>query len=274
MVPRPFQHGGKADAYPLAILTFDVRVEPVMGLPPPADSGLARSLAQSLGGYGFTATSRENAAAHFVLVGVYMAAPREPRDADHAFVQWTILNTEGTAVGLHWQELDVARPRWRREDAALWRALSGEVAKPLAALLDKESSVQTAAGVAGERGVYVKGVTGAPGEGNRELANAMRNALRSDGQDLGEDASQAAFIIQGEVTVDPPVNGAQRVELRWIVTDKEGERLGEAAQENTVPAGSLDRYWGPVATYAATAAAEGIDGIVQRAASRQTNRLH
>lgn len=268
MVPRPFQHDEKADVYPLTILPFDVRVEPIMGLPPQAAAGLARSLAQSLGGYGFTATSRSGAAAHFIIVGVYVATTREIPETDRASVQWTLFDTERAAVGQHPQTLDLAPSMGQWQESGLWYAVADEAAEPLAALLEKEADVETVVDNVGH-GVFVRGVSGAPGEGDRELANAMRNALRSDGQELEEEASQASFFVQGEVTIDPPLNGAQRVELRWVVTDKEGKRLGEAAQENTVPAGSLDGYWGPVATYAAIAAAEGIDGIVQKAKSRQ-----
>lgn len=270
IVPRPFQYDEKTDAYPLTALRFDVRVEPVMGLPQSAATDLARSLAQSLGGYGFTATSRGGAASQFIIVGVYVAAPRDASEPDLASVQWTLFDTERAAVGRHWQQVDLTPREGQGADSALWSALAGEAAKPLAALLEEGSVTQTAVDDADGRGIFVKGVSGAPGNGDRELASAMRNALRSDGQDVQEDASRAVFFIQGEVTVDPPVNGAQRVELRWIVTDKEGEKLGEAAQENAVPAGSLDGYWGPVAAYAAAAAADGIDGIVQRAKRRES----
>jgi hypothetical protein len=107
-------------------------------------------------------------------------------------------------------------------------------------------------------------VIGASGHGNRELAEAMRLAMGGTGLPVVEDRREGALTIVGEVEVKPSDGAQQAVALNWKVLAPNGALLGTIAQNNTVPAGSLDRGWGDTAMYAAEAAAGGIFELLSK----------
>jgi hypothetical protein len=107
-------------------------------------------------------------------------------------------------------------------------------------------------------------VVGASGHGNRELAEAMRLAMGGTGLPVVEDRREGALTIVGEVEVKPADGAQQAVALNWKVLAPNGALLGTIAQNNTVPAGSLDRGWGETAMYAAEAAAGGIFELLSK----------
>jgi hypothetical protein len=104
----------------------------------------------------------------------------------------------------------------------------------------------------------VRIVTGAPGDGNESLTSSIKAALRSNDMTVTEDPRQAAYEIRGRVVVGPAVNGRQQTRIVWRVNTIDGDEVGQAIQENTVIAGSLDGEWGRVAAIVSEAAVSGI----------------
>ena len=107
----------------------------------------------------------------------------------------------------------------------------------------------------------IQGVSGAPGDGNRELARAIREALRLRDFQVTDDPRQAAFRLIGQVDMTQPNAGRQHVKITWRVTTMNGGNVGRATQENTIPAGSLDGNWGQVADMIGNAAVDGIQEL-------------
>ena len=68
----------------------------------------------------------------------------------------------------------------------------------------------------------------------------------------------AAYRVEGTVTVGEAKQGKQPIHIEWLVRDPQGKKLGTVSQRNEIPEGSLDGEWGPTATQAAGAAAQGI----------------
>ncbi len=114
------------------------------------------------------------------------------------------------------------------------------------------------------RYVAVPMVKGATGSGNAELTGAMRQVLADAGWPVLEKPQADAIIIIGRVSMAKPSGDSQLVKLTWIAQTPKGKKLGEIAQENAVPAGSLDNLWGENAGFAAEAAAEGIFKLIQQ----------
>lgn len=114
------------------------------------------------------------------------------------------------------------------------------------------------------RAVALTGVEGAPGDGNRELAVAMRKVLTRAGWPVVSQPRDDALTISGDVEVGPKSGSVQKVALAWSVSSPDGKLLGTIKQANNVPAGSLDGAWGKTADYAAQAGAEGIFKLVQK----------
>ncbi len=112
--------------------------------------------------------------------------------------------------------------------------------------------------------IAVPMVSGAPGSGNEELASAMRRAMRRAGLPVINDRSEGALTIAGEVDIKQADGREQTVALAWKVLDTNGNLIGTIAQNNQIPAGSLDRGWGQTANHAAEAAAGGIFQLLSR----------
>jgi hypothetical protein len=114
------------------------------------------------------------------------------------------------------------------------------------------------------KAVAVLAVKGAPGEGNAELTNAMRETLKEAGWPVLSKPRPDALTISGKVKVDPAKGETQKVALAWTVSSPDGRKLGTISQANDIPVGSLDDGWGDDAFYVAQAAAGGIYDLVKR----------
>lgn len=119
--------------------------------------------------------------------------------------------------------------------------------------------------------VDVPPVTGAPGDGNLALTTQLRALLAKLGPMVQDTPANADFIVQGQVKVVPIADNQQRVEIQWIVTTPTGDERGRVVQLNNVPAGSLNGYWGEIATVVAQEAAGGIRDVILRQSGRDPN---
>ncbi|MFY0611968.1 MAG: hypothetical protein JXQ99_10620 [Hyphomicrobiaceae bacterium] len=121
---------------------------------------------------------------------------------------------------------------------------------------------------AGPVTALVPQVVGAPGDGSRSLASALRNELLRNGIKPSPPGTPA-YRVEGKVKVGPVENGQQPIRIDWVVRDPKGANLGTVSQENKIPGGSLNGQWGQTASAAATAATQGILKLLpKRTASR------
>jgi hypothetical protein len=112
--------------------------------------------------------------------------------------------------------------------------------------------------------VAVPLVEGAPGDGARALARAMAAALRHAHITVADKAEQP-WVVAGRVAVARPVQKQQHVEIVWELRRPDGQKIYEVKQENDVPAGQLDGPWGDIAWSVATAAAEALVPLIEKA---------
>ena len=266
-IPQPFRHTPETPARPLLEPSDEVgiRVAPVDGPPVPLARLLAQSVADELKELEVPATAIAGSASRYVLHG------RAEKNTDHAnlpyimVIHWTLFDRTGEVVGTHTQGIEGTWWQWEYGDPRIIRATGKSAAKPIAAMVvddDEAAAVPTAPRAAM---LLLEEVEGAPGDGNRSLGRAMRIALRSAGIGLTDDAEIADFILRGTVDVGEPAGGRQAVRIVWTLTTPDGESVGTATQENTVAAHSLDGAWGRVAVYAAAAALDGIERMLEPA---------
>jgi hypothetical protein len=107
-------------------------------------------------------------------------------------------------------------------------------------------------------------VTGAPGDGNVALTRQMRTMLSQVGPVVQDTATGVDFIVRGTVKLVAIAGDQQRVEIQWSVATPSGDERGRVVQLNNVPAGSLNGYWGDVATAVAQEAAGGVRDVILR----------
>jgi hypothetical protein len=111
-------------------------------------------------------------------------------------------------------------------------------------------------------------VIGAPGDGNLALTKQMRTMLARLGPMVQDTATGADFILRGTVRMVPITGGQERVEIQWSLATPTGDERGRVIQLNDVPAGSLNGYWGDVATAVAQEAAAGVRDVILRQSGR------
>lgn len=106
--------------------------------------------------------------------------------------------------------------------------------------------------------VWVRAISGAPGDGDVVLPQALRRALTSAGVNVIETEDPKAVQIEGRVQVSDLNASAQLLKLSWRVLAPGGEEIGVIDQENQVAPGQIDTHWGEIAYLAADGAKDGI----------------
>ncbi len=105
-------------------------------------------------------------------------------------------------------------------------------------------------------------VSGAPGDGNSSLAAAMRRELTDKGVQVADAGGATAYRVAADVKIKPPKDGMQAIAINWTINDPKGTEVAKITQNNEVPAGFLDKSWGPSAEDAAKAASVQIKQVI------------
>ena len=125
----------------------------------------------------------------------------------------------------------------------------------------------------GRTRLLIRGVVGAPGDGDQTLASSITELLKK--QDIAivnDPQGKADLVLTADVTVARPKAGKQSVKIVWHLRRQDGAEIGTVGQENDVPAGLLDGPWGDVAYDVAVAAQDGIMTLVARGAPQSPGK--
>jgi len=108
-------------------------------------------------------------------------------------------------------------------------------------------------------------VTGAPGDGQQALTEALTRLLKLNDVYIQTRPAPGRFHVTGTVEVAPAADPTrERVTLLWRVLTEDGEELGRLTQDNEIPAGMLDGRWGDTAYAVAEATLAGVGEILVR----------
>jgi len=84
-------------------------------------------------------------------------------------------------------------------------------------------------------------------------------------------------ILSATIDVSPveeeTTTPLDRVSIEWIIMEVDGTELGQMNQNNVVPRGQLDERWGSVASLAAQAAVETLEGVLGQIATSKKLQL-
>jgi len=121
-------------------------------------------------------------------------------------------------------------------------------------------------GLSGKRafGLWLDEVTGAPGNGNAALTQAIYTDLKSHELPFALTPGLASHYIQGVVDVAVRSATQEHVTIVWVVSNAEGDEIGRVSQRNDIVRGSLHGDWGETAVYAAHGGLEGVLAILER----------
>ena len=178
---------------------------------------------------------------------------------------FTVTDPSGKDAG-HSQGRPVDPEAWANADPKTLRQVATEDAPGIVSLLSSIQAARLASDpnslVNRPAKIYLKGVTGAPGDGNAALARQMRARLPAQGEVVQDTADAADFTLEGDVKTAPGAGGTTRVEIQWIVDDATGLERGRIVQINEVPPGTVDGMWGDVAYVVAQEAAGGVKEVI------------
>jgi hypothetical protein len=187
---------------------------------------------------------------------------------------YTILDPRGKNDG-KWQGKAVSAADWANASSETLSQAAADAAPGIADLL---TGIQATLQQANPNSLYNRParvqllpVTGAPGDGNTALTSQMRTILSKLGPIVQDTPTNADFIVKGQVVVVPIAGGQQRVEIQWHVLTPSGDERGRVVQLNDVPAGTLNGYWGDIATVVAQEAAGGVRDVILRQSGRDPN---
>lgn len=185
---------------------------------------------------------------------------------------YTVTNPAGVSQGTT-QGTPIPTAQWASGDPQVLKTAAVQAAPGIASLL---SHIEAARRQSDPNSllnrptrIYLAGVTGAPGDGNRSLPREMRIKLEANGFVVQDTPKNADFEVKGEVNTGAGINGTTRIEMQWTIADSRSER-GRILQINEVDPHAISPYWGDTAVAAATEAANGIKTVVNNA----TNGYH
>tara|TARA_R100001129_G_scaffold107725_1_gene73717 strand:+ start:19 stop:435 length:417 start_codon:yes stop_codon:yes gene_type:complete len=119
---------------------------------------------------------------------------------------------------------------------------------------------------------------GAPGDGNTALARSAGALLKARGITVdNREMDENSVILSATIDVSPveeeTTTPLDRVSIEWIIMEVDGTELGQMNQNNVVPRGQLDERWGSVASLAAQAAVETLEGVLGQIATSKKLQL-
>ncbi|MEZ5670444.1 MAG: hypothetical protein R3F55_24025 [Alphaproteobacteria bacterium] len=249
----------------LALLPADrvgIVVQPVTGVSEPFATEMAAAAADALQQRNVPASLRGGAASSYFLSGD-MGMSQNDNGTVTLRVTWDLTGPDGALVGSHTQHRDSPPPSERTGD--LLRQMAADAAPQIAAMIQTGAPPPpvAATAAAADNAVSIGAIAGAPGRGEAELEAALIASLPLYGVAVQPGAGDG-LRLDGAVTLTPVDAGTERIRLTWRLLDGAGTELGQLAQENDIPAGSLDGDWGEVAYLIADGVAAGIAQIIDR----------
>jgi hypothetical protein len=271
-LPRPFEDNPGATA-----LRLSVPPPSRLAVPAPANALLSDGAAEILAGAMADALVVEEvpAVAERVKPGDWRLVMTAKMQGDSVVPTYAVDNPSGHEEGST-SGAPVPAQVWADGDPAALKQAAVSAAPAVANLLTAIEAAERQADpnslMNRPARVYVREVTGAPGDGDISLTREIKLNLPQMGEAVQDNPIGADFTVAGVVKITPVPDGQSRVEIRWGVLDAAGKEAGAVTQINQIQAGSLDHYWGDVALVVAQEAAGGIkDVILNQANPLRTN---
>lgn len=301
-LPRPFEGAGREGDPSLLELrdTGTVRVEGGEDLPEGAAKHLARAMARALRSRDIPAYSDSAIGGDYILRPNITANLIETGAS--VDVTWVLMRPDGLAIDTTSAQGQLAVDQWfapsptgpeegslavPKELVEKVRDLGGIAQDPQQETYDAlvaQSADKIAYMITGDRTalraapvmkVALIDFAGAPGDGNTALARSAGALLQAKGIDIDNTDIGDHSVILSATTQVTPVDKSKsktpvdRVLIEWVIMDVDGSELGQMTQNNVVPHGSLDARWGTIASLAAQAAVESLEGVLGQIANRK-----
>jgi len=197
---------------------------------------------------------------HFVLSGYAEQNTTDPRVRYRRVLHWMLSDASGRLISTYAHGVEGSEQEWDFGDAQLLAAIGIGTAGPVSQMVLKETKTKVPIDPL-RRGLLVERVTGLGDEDAEILTRAVGKALRTSDVLVTGDPRQAAFRLAGHVEILPAKDGFNDIRIVWRVLTMEREELGNAVQENRLPAGTLNGRWATISPSVADAAAVGVEHV-------------
>jgi len=265
-LPKPFRPAtlSAPEALTSGDIGAGVRVQISSGVTAQTAKFLAETVASRLVERGVPSNLGAKGAYQYSLDGQVVVTEAWMDGQPAAKIHWRLYGFDGKLLHSFTNDLPGTVAEWAGGAPKLLAAVGNEAAGLVINVVQPEDETLKAA-VPMLSGVWIKPISGTPGDGEKSLIRAMRFALTGAGIVVTRDQAVARHILEGDFWLGSPKNGVQEVKLDWIVKYREGGVVGRAVQRNSVPAGTFDGAWGEVGTNIAAAAVGGISDVLNRA---------
>lgn len=269
---QPLPHPFADDRPPAELLRIrdsaGISIAPISGQPPAATAKLGGAVARAFLTQDIPASDKTTSLGSYLLYGRLVQSLAKHGSAT-VTAYWRLYKPDGKTVGE--RKVEVAAPvkDWEAGAGPPIEQLAAATAAAIAPLIeDKMPAPVVAASAdqdAGRLRVAVDPLSGAPGDGDKSLAAAVRTILGRKDLAMVEPGQKADLTIDGQVSVAPVKPDKQHVKITWRVRRADGAEIGTVGQENDVPRGMLEGPWGDIAYTVAIAASDGLMQLVARA---------
>jgi len=274
-LPKPFAHSGPDLSNPLLRLADGggIQVSAAPELPEEIAGPLMAAAVKGLADANVPATVNSDLARGFRLIGGVRIETDDAGGPETARFVWRLNGPDGAEIGAFDQTITGDTPGWLTEDQQIFDIIAADAGQRIAEILrGQKTGADAAAGktVAGvQPSLYLVGVDGAPGDGNRSLIRALRLVVGRAGGKVSDTLDTATHLVMGSVEVSGGMGGpggeaeSRLLTVSWAVTGLDGVELGKISQSNQVPKKMIAGRWGGLAYAVAKGAGDGIFEILE-----------
>jgi len=263
-LPKPFQ---RADAPPDVLARAKggngVRIGLPEGTTEPMAKLIADAVAKALAARDIPATVGLDGRLRYALKGRVVAGGGATA-AHPTRIEWQLFDKAAEPFFAFHHDVEGSAWEWEWGSPKIIQRIGADTGRLVAEAVAPPDKTLIAV-AAPSRGVWVRPISGAPGDGDKSLTRAMRFALMGAQVAVTSDRAAARHILEGEVNLGTSKDNQQPVEIRWTVTYPDGGTVGSAVQRNVVPTGTFEGRWGETASIIAAAAVPGVKNVLDRA---------
>ncbi len=271
-LPQPFTKNSSGSRGDLIHhrLSPVVAVNDINGASMPMAKLIARSVTDELLKREIIAYSEGTGSSTHILDGwVENPEDRKLKSAP-SYIDWALTKSTGELAVAFRYSFKATSMDWEYGSNQIIREIGEETANSLVQELDGPVDAAEKP-VIQKTGLWIKPITGTPGDGDFSLTRSISYALGNAGMVIIKKRADAEFELKVQIRIDSPKLGKQQVEVDWIISQDEDQEIGRATQKNTVPEGTFNGPWGQMAVMIATAAVNSVIDIINLERNRRLN---
>jgi hypothetical protein len=238
--PLPFRGTGDQNLVVGLLGERPVFIGPIEGLTAKADAALRAEIAKQAEAFDVMASATTMPAQGLSLAGVSQAG-----SAAFTLFDGTTPIATFAATG----------------DPAL---LAASAARQLAQAMGRLGDAPAAVAATSAPVIFIREVSGPSAAITNPLKRAIHDKLAEFGARMSEAPADGAYVISGAITLTEGPDARVGVAIVWKVYAPDGTDLGNADQNNTLPAEAVKATWPEIATMAGRAAAGSVAQIIAR----------